>query len=61
MVGIGYALYVALDAEGEHPQQAPPLLSESEADHRRDQSAAARQAIRLARRAEALAEREEPH
>jgi uncharacterized protein (TIGR00369 family) len=59
MVGVGYALYVALDEKGEHPQQAPPLPSEGEADRRRDQAAAARQAIRLARRAEALAEREE--
>jgi uncharacterized protein (TIGR00369 family) len=57
MVGVGYALYVALDAEGRRPQPAPPLLSETEADRRRDQAAAARQGIRLARRAEALAER----
>jgi uncharacterized protein (TIGR00369 family) len=61
MVGVGYALYVALDEQGEHPQQAPPLLSETEADRHRDQAAAARQAIRLARRAEALAERGEGH
>lgn len=58
MVGVGYALYVALDEQGERPQPVPPLLSETEADRRRDEAAAARQAIRLARRAEAQAERE---
>jgi uncharacterized protein (TIGR00369 family) len=59
MVGVGYALYVALDERGEHPQPAPPLLSETDADRRRDRAAAARQAVRLARRAEAIAERGE--
>jgi uncharacterized protein (TIGR00369 family) len=55
-VGVGYCLYVALDDQGKQPQRVPPLLSETEADRRRDKAAQARQAIRLARRAEALAE-----
>ena len=55
-VGVGYCLYVALDDQGQRPQRVPPLLSETEADHRRDQAAAARQEIRLARRREAQAE-----
>ena len=55
-VGVGYGLYVALDDQGKQPQGVPPLLSETEADRRRDKAAQARQAIRLARRAEALAE-----
>jgi acyl-CoA hydrolase len=55
-VGVGYCLYVALDDQGKQPQRVPPLLSETEADRRRDEAAQARQAIRLARRAEALAE-----
>ncbi|MFO0892876.1 MAG: acyl-CoA thioesterase [Isosphaeraceae bacterium] len=59
MVGVGYALYVALDDQGRKPQPVPPLLCETEADRRRDAAAAARQAIRLARRAEAQAEREQ--
>jgi len=58
-VGVGYALYVALDEQGQRPQRVPPLLSETEADHRRDEAALARQAIRLARRNEALAHRED--
>ena len=58
MVGVGYALYVALDNEGKHSQRVPPLLSETDADHRRDAAALARQNIRLARRAEAQAERD---
>ena len=57
MVGVGYALYVALDNEGKHSQRVPPLLSETDADHRRDAAALSRQNIRLARRAEAQAER----
>ena len=59
-VGVGYCLYVALDEghldEGQRPLRVPPLLSETEADHRRDQAAAARQEIRQARRREAQAE-----
>ena len=54
-VGVGYSLYVALDDQGKQPQRVPPLLSETEADRRRDQAALARQAVRLARRAEAQA------
>jgi uncharacterized protein (TIGR00369 family) len=53
-VAVGYGLYVALDASG-RPSPVPPLLSETEADHRRDEAARARQAVRLARRAEARA------
>jgi uncharacterized protein (TIGR00369 family) len=52
LVGLGYGLYVALDASGK-PCPVPPLLSETEADRLRDEAAQARQAIRLARRAEA--------
>jgi uncharacterized protein (TIGR00369 family) len=58
IVGIGYALYVAVNGETQKPQPVPPLLCETEADRRRDKAASARQAIRLARRAEAQAERE---
>jgi uncharacterized protein (TIGR00369 family) len=58
-VGVGYALYVAMDNERKRPQPAPPLLSETEADRLRDQAAQARQAVRLQRRAEALAHRDE--
>ncbi len=58
-VGVGYSLYVALDDQGKQPQRVPPLLSETEADRRRDMAAEARQAVRLARRAEALAEERE--
>jgi uncharacterized protein (TIGR00369 family) len=54
-VGIGYALYVALDEAG-RPSPVPPLLCETEADHHRQHAAAARQANRLARRAEAQLE-----
>jgi uncharacterized protein (TIGR00369 family) len=53
-VAVGYGLYVALDASG-RPSPVPPLLSETEADRRRDEAARARQAVRLARRAEAQA------
>jgi acyl-CoA hydrolase len=53
-VAVGYGLYVALDDSG-RPSPVPPLLSETEADRRRDERARARQAARLARRAEALA------
>jgi acyl-CoA thioesterase YciA len=56
IVAVGYALYVALDEQEKRPQPAPPLLSESEADRRRDDAGRARQAVRLARRSEAQAE-----
>ena len=52
-VGVGYGLYVAIDPTTEKPRPVPPLRLETEADHRRDQAARARQAVRLARRAEA--------
>jgi uncharacterized protein (TIGR00369 family) len=55
-VGVGYVLYVALDDQGKQPQRVPPLLSETDADRRRDAAALARQNTRLARRAEAQAE-----
>jgi uncharacterized protein (TIGR00369 family) len=53
-VAIGYALYVALDEDVRRPRPVPPLLIETEADRLRIEQARARQAIRLARRAEAL-------
>jgi acyl-CoA hydrolase len=52
-VGLGYALYVALDEAGLHPHPVRPLLIETDADRRADEAAKARQAVRLARRAEA--------
>jgi uncharacterized protein (TIGR00369 family) len=54
-VAVGYGLYVALDDSGRRPQPVPPLLIETEADRRRLEKAQARQAVRLARRAEARA------
>jgi uncharacterized protein (TIGR00369 family) len=51
-VGVGYGLYVALDESGK-PCPVPPLLSETDADRRRDLAALARQSARLARRDEA--------
>ncbi len=53
-VAIGYALYVALDEEDRRPRPVPPLRIETEADRLRMERARARQAVRLARRAEAL-------
>jgi uncharacterized protein (TIGR00369 family) len=60
-IGSGYALYVALDDHNEPPRPVPvpPLLSETEADRVRDRAAEARQAVRLARREEARAHRDE--
>jgi uncharacterized protein (TIGR00369 family) len=52
-VGLGYGLYVALDPETGRPRPVPPLVTETEADRRRDEAARARQAVRLAHRAEA--------
>jgi uncharacterized protein (TIGR00369 family) len=49
-VAVGYALYVALDDLGRRPRPVPPLLIDDDASHR---AAQARQANRLARRAEA--------
>ena len=51
-VGEGYGLFVALD-DSNRPRSVPPLLSETDADHARDEAARARQAARLARRREA--------
>src|SRR3974390_1716645 len=42
LVGVGYALYVALDERGERPQRVPPLACETDADRRRDEAAAVR-------------------
>jgi uncharacterized protein (TIGR00369 family) len=58
-VAVGYGLYVALDETGRRPRPVPPLLIQSEADRRTFESARARQAVRLARRAEALREEQE--
>jgi uncharacterized protein (TIGR00369 family) len=55
-VSVGYGLYVALDDSGRHPRPVPPLLIESEAGRRAQEAARARQALRLARRAEARGE-----
>jgi uncharacterized protein (TIGR00369 family) len=52
-VAVGYGLYVAIDETGWHPRQVPPLLVETEAGRRAQEAARARQAARLARRAEA--------
>ena len=52
-VGLGYALYVALDEARRRPRPVPPLLIETEADRAAQKAAQARQATRLARRAEA--------
>ncbi len=52
-VAIGYGLYVALDDAG-RPCPVPPLRLETEEDYLRDTAARARQAVRLARRAEAV-------
>ena len=58
-VGVGYGLYVALDDQGRQPHRVPPLLCETEADRKREEAARARQAVRLARRAEAQSHRGE--
>jgi acyl-CoA thioesterase YciA len=57
-VGVGYGLYVALDDQG-RPHPVPPLFCETEVERNRDEAARSRQAVRLARRAEALSHREE--
>jgi acyl-CoA thioesterase YciA len=51
-VGLGYALYVALDEANRRPRPVPPLFVETEADRVAQKAAQARQATRLARRAE---------
>jgi uncharacterized protein (TIGR00369 family) len=59
-VAVGYGLYVALDATGRRPRPIPPLLIETDADQRRQEAARARQAVRLARRADARTEGDSP-
>jgi len=51
-VAEGHMLYVAIDGEG-RPTPVAPLRSETEADRLRDEAARARQAHRIARRADA--------
>jgi uncharacterized protein (TIGR00369 family) len=53
-VGVGFGLYVALDPDEQRPRQVPQLLIETEADRAGQKAAQARQAARLARRAEAI-------
>lgn len=52
-VAVGYALYVALDENDRRPRPVPPLRIETEADRLGLENAQARQAVRLARRADA--------
>lgn len=52
-VAMGYALYVALDEMGRRPRPVRPLLIDSEAARAEAAAGAARQKMRLARRAEA--------
>jgi uncharacterized protein (TIGR00369 family) len=59
-VAVGYGLYVSLEATGRRPRPVPPLLIETEADQRRHEAARARQAVRLARRADARSEGGDP-
>jgi uncharacterized protein (TIGR00369 family) len=58
-IGVGYGLYVALDDQSRPHNRVPPLLSETTAEHRRDEAARARRQHRLSRRAEAQAEIEQ--
>jgi len=59
-VAVGYGLYVSLDPTGLRPRPVPPLLIENEADRRRQEAARARQVVRLARRADARSEGDNP-
>jgi uncharacterized protein (TIGR00369 family) len=59
-VAVGYGLYVSLDPTGQRPRPVPPLLIETDMDRQRQEAARARQAVRLARRAEARAEGDHP-
>jgi acyl-CoA hydrolase len=52
-VAVGYALYVALDDTGQRPRRVRPLLIDSDAGRVAAAAGAARQKVRLARRAEA--------
>jgi uncharacterized protein (TIGR00369 family) len=54
-VAVGYGLFVALDPQTGRPRPVPPLLLETEEDRKHDEAARARQAVRLAHRAEASA------
>ena len=51
-VGVGYGLYVAIDEADQRPREVPPLLIATDADRIGQKAAQARQAARLARRAE---------
>jgi len=55
-VAVGYGLYVAIDETTLRPQPVPPLLISTQADRLGQEEARARQAARLARRAEARAQ-----
>ena len=55
-VGVGYGLYVALNAVDQRPTPVPPLLIETDADRIGQKAAQTRQAARLARRVEALSQ-----
>ncbi len=52
-VAVGYGLYVALDEMSRRPRPVPPLLISTQADRLGQEAARARQAARLARRADA--------
>jgi uncharacterized protein (TIGR00369 family) len=56
-VAMGYGLYVALDESGRRPRPVPPLLISTPAERLDQEAGRARQAVRLARRAEADARR----
>ena len=55
-VAVGYGLYVALDDAGRRPRPVPPLLISTQADRLVQEAARARQAVRVARRADAQAQ-----
>lgn len=55
-VAVGYGLYVAMEEGGRRPRPIPQLLIETETDRLRHDKALDRQAVRLARRADAQAE-----
>jgi uncharacterized protein (TIGR00369 family) len=59
-VAVGYGLYVSLDETGRRPRPVPPLLIETDADQHRQEAARAREAVRLARRADARSEADNP-
>lgn len=49
-VASAYLTFVSLDPDTGQPRQVPPLILETEEDHRRHRQAEARRAARLARR-----------